>query len=49
MNCENLKKDDSAASSVLQYERVIVLDNPKMKSNQDSNATKHLSVHKSKC
>jgi len=45
----NLKKDGSAASSVLQYETVIVLDNPKMKSNQDSLATKHLSTHKCKC
>jgi len=45
----NLKIVGSTASSVPQYETVIVLDNPKMKSNQDSPATTHLSTNKCKC
>jgi hypothetical protein len=44
----NLKKDVSAASSVLQYETLIVLDNPKVKSNQDLLMTENLSDNKCK-
>lgn len=48
-NILNSKKDGSTAISILQYETVIVLDSPKMKSNQDSLASKHLSTHKCRC